>query len=165
MGSSIAIYAALQAFGKEGYQQILANYVRVNLAFRAQLAEKTPMLQVVNESNIGPVTAFRLYPEGFNWKSEQSGSYTQDQIEYINGLNASLFEIIGEGRDEVFFGDTTRVCTVNTSDTKQQIPVAAAKFFSISPYTETEHISDMIHFLQQKVKVLEDVKVEYSQQV
>lgn len=165
MGSSIAIYAALQAFGKEGYQQILANYVRVNLVFRAQLAEKTPMLQVVNESNIGPVTAFRLYPEGLNWNSEQSGSYTQDQIEYINGLNASLFEIIGEGRDEVFFGDTTRVCTVNTSDTKQQLPVAAAKFFSISPYTETEHINDMVQFLQQKVKVLEAAKVEYSQKI
>jgi len=100
-----------------------------------------------------------------NWNSEQSGSYTQDQIEYINGLNASLFEIIGEGRDEVFFGDTTRVCTVNTSDAKQQIPVAAAKFFSISPYTETEHISDMVHFLQKKVKVLEAAKVEYSQKI
>jgi len=42
------------------------------------------------------------------------------------------------------------------------MPVAAAKFFSISPYTETEHIGDMIHFLQQKLKVLEDAKVEYS---
>ncbi|MFJ5789434.1 pyridoxal phosphate-dependent decarboxylase family protein [Lysinibacillus sp. NPDC097162] len=161
MGSSIAIYAALQAFGKEGYQQILANYVRVNLAFRTQLAEKLPMLQVVNEANIGPVTAYRLYPKGFDWASEQAGNYTQDQIEYINGLNASFFEILGEGRDEVFFGDTTRVCTVSASDTKQQVPVAAAKFFSISPYTETEHISDMIHFLQQKVVVLEDLQVEY----
>lgn len=162
MGSSIAIYAALQAFGKEGYQQILANYVRVNLAFRAQLAEHTPMLQVVNETNIGPVTAFRLYPEGYNWHTEQAGSYRQDQIEYINAINASLFEIIGEDRDEVFFGDTTRVCTVSTSDTNQQMPVSAAKFFAISPYTETEHIRDMIHFLQQKLKVLEDAKVEYN---
>lgn len=162
MGSSIAIYAALQAFGKEGYQQILANYVRVNLEFRAQLAEHAPMLQVVNETNIGPVTAFRLYPEGYNWHTEQAGGYRQDQIEYINAMNASLFEIIGEDRDEVFFGDTTRVCTVSTSDTNQQIPVAAAKFFAISPYTETEHIRDMIHFLQQKLQVLEDAKVEYN---
>ncbi|QDP99372.1 aspartate aminotransferase family protein [Lysinibacillus fusiformis] len=162
MGSSIAIYAALQAFGKEGYQQLLANYVRVNLAFRAQLAEKIPMLQVINASNIGPVTAFRLYPKDFNWASEQAGNYTQDQLESINAINASLFEILGEGRDEVFFGDTTRVCTVDAKDTQQQIPVAAAKFFSISPYTETEHISAMIHFLQQKVKVLEASQIEYS---
>ncbi|MET4560391.1 L-2,4-diaminobutyrate decarboxylase [Lysinibacillus parviboronicapiens] len=162
MGSSIAIYAALQAFGKEGYQQILANYVRVNLAFRKQLAEKLPMIQVVNEANIGPVTAYRLYPKDFNWASEQAGSYTQVQLEYINAINASLFEILGEGRDEVFFGDTTRVCTVSASDTKQQIPVAAAKFFSISPYTETEHISDIVHFLKQKVKVLEASQIEYS---
>ncbi|MNH39930.1 hypothetical protein D3C79_1011670 [compost metagenome] len=77
-------------------------------------------------------------------------------------MNASLFEIIGEDRDEVLFGDTTRVCTVSTSDTNQQMPVAAAKFFAISPYTETEHIRDMIHFLQQKLQVLEDAKVEYN---
>lgn len=162
MGSSIAIYAALQAFGKEGYQQILANYVRVNLAFRTQLAEHAPMLQVVNGTNIGPVTAFRLYPDGYNWHTEQAGRYTQDQIEYINAINASFFEIIGQDRDEVFFGDTTRFCTVRTSDTKQQIPVAAAKFFTISPYTETEHIHDMIHFLKEKLHVLEDAKVEYN---
>lgn len=162
MGSSIAIYAALQAFGKEGYQQILANYVRVNLAFRTQLAEHAPMLQVVNGMNIGPVTAFRLYPDGYNWHTEQAGRYTQDQIEYINAINASFFEIIGQDRDEVFFGDTTRFCTVRTSDTKQQVPVAAAKFFAISPYTETEHIQAMIHFLKQKLQVLEDAKVEYN---
>ncbi|MEK5232601.1 pyridoxal-dependent decarboxylase [Lysinibacillus sp. FSL K6-0232] len=155
MGSSIAIFAALQAFGKEGYQQLLANYVRVNLAFRAQLAEKIPMLQVVNAPNIGPVTAFRLYPEGLNWQAEQAGHYTQDQIEHINAMNASFFEIIGEGREEVFFGDTTRVCTVKASDTAQSVPVAAAKFFSISPYTETVHIPNMIDFLQEKLNVLE----------
>lgn len=34
MGSSIPIYASLLAFGIEGYQEILANYIRVNLAFR-----------------------------------------------------------------------------------------------------------------------------------
>ncbi|HAU33330.1 MAG TPA: aspartate aminotransferase family protein, partial [Lysinibacillus sp.] len=163
MGSSIAILAALQAFGKEGYQQILANYVRVNLAFRAQLAAKIPSLQVVNEMNIGPVTAFRLYPDGLNWQAEQAGHYSQDQIERINAINASLFEIIGEGRDEVFFGDTTRVCTVVTNDTTQLVPVAAAKFFSISPYTETEHIPNMIQFLQKKLQVLEASQIAYRQ--
>ncbi len=165
MGSSIAILAALQAFGKEGYQQILANYVRVNLAFRAQLAAKIPSLQVVNEMNIGPVTAFRLYPDGLNWQAEQAGHYSQDQIERINAINASLFEIIGEGRDEVFFGDTTRVCTVGTNDTTQTqlVPVAAAKFFSISPYTETEHIPNMIQFLQKKLQVLEASQIAYRQ--
>ena len=58
------------------------------------------------------------------------------------------------------FGDTTRVCTVSTSDTTQQVPVAG-KIFSISPYTETEHISNMIHFLQQSLKVLEASHIAY----
>lgn len=162
MGSSIAIFAALQAFGKEGYQQLLANYVQVNLVFRAQLTAKIPLLQVVNATTIGPVTAFRLYPDGLNWQSEQAGHYTQDQIEHINAMNASFFEIIGEGREEVFFGDTTRVCTVKASDTAQSVPIAAAKFFSISPYTETAHIPNMIDFLQEKLNVLEAAHHAYS---
>lgn len=37
MGSKIPIYASLLAFGIEGYQEILANYIRVNLAFRKKL--------------------------------------------------------------------------------------------------------------------------------
>ena len=51
------------------------------------------MLQVVNEANIGPVTAFRLYPDGMNWQAEQAGHYTQDQIEHINGMNASFLKL------------------------------------------------------------------------
>ncbi len=151
MGSSIAIYAALMAFGKTGYQKILANYVRVNLAFRKQLAMEIPSLQVVNVTNIGPITAFRLYPDGFNWKTEQAGKYTESEIETINKLNSDLFEILGKHRDEVFFGDTTRVCTVEASDSKNRIPVGVAKFFSISPYTNVEHIPAIIESLKHSI--------------
>ncbi|WP_391118988.1 pyridoxal phosphate-dependent decarboxylase family protein [Psychrobacillus sp. L3] len=160
MGSSIAIYAALLAFGKTGYQQLLANYVRVNLVFREQLAIRIPSLQVVNEPNIGPVTAYRYYSVGLNWQGEQSGNYTLAQVQEINALNASLFEVLGKHRDDVFFGDTTRVCTVAVSDSDELVPVAAAKFFSISPYTEVQHIPAMINSLQQSIETLEATQLE-----
>ncbi|HWI48494.1 MAG TPA: aspartate aminotransferase family protein, partial [Rummeliibacillus sp.] len=162
MGSSIAIYAALMAFGKTGYQEILANYVRVNLAFHQQLADKIPSLQVVNPTNIGPITAFRLYPNGLNWEAEQAGTYTVSEIENINTLNSSLFEVLGKHRDDVFFGDTTRICTVDASDSADRIPVGVAKFFSISPYTEVEHIPAMIESLKHSIEELEGLTLEVS---
>jgi L-2,4-diaminobutyrate decarboxylase len=160
MGSSIAIYAALLAFGKTGYQQLLANYVRVNLAFQEQLAIKIPSLYVVNESNIGPITAYRYYEKGLNWRDEQAGLYSLAQVKEINALNSSLFEVLGKHRDDVFFGDTTRVCTVTVCDSDELVPVAAAKFFSISPYTEVEHIPAMVDSLHHSITTLEAVKDE-----
>lgn len=163
MGSSIAIYAALVAFGKTGYQKILANYVRVNLAFRQQLAQKLSSVDVVNETNIGPITAFRLYPNKYNWRDEQAGCYKVSEIEMINTLNSSLFEVLGKHRDDVFFGDTTRICTVDASDSTNRIPVGVAKFFSISPYTDVKHIPAIIDSLKHSIKELEETNRESCQ--
>ncbi|WP_146551106.1 pyridoxal-dependent decarboxylase [Rummeliibacillus sp. SL167] len=163
MGSSIAIYAALVAFGKTGYQKILANYVRVNLAFRQQLAQKLSSVDVVNETNIGPITAFRLYPNEYNWRDEQAGCYKVSEIEMINTLNSSLFEVLGKHRDDVFFGDTTRICTVDASDSTNRIPVGVAKFFSISPYTGVKHIPAIIDSLKHSIKELEETNRESCQ--
>lgn len=163
MGSSIAIYAALVAFGKTGYQKILANYVRVNLAFRQQLAQKLSSVDVVNETNIGPITAFRLYPNKYNWRDEQAGCYKVSKIEMINTLNSSLFEVLGKHRDDVFFGDTTRICTVDASDSTNRIPVGVAKFFSISPYTDVKHIPAIIDSLKHSIKELEETNRESCQ--
>lgn len=155
MGSSVGIYAALTAFGKEGYQTLLANYVRVNLAFRRQLAKADIGLQVVNTHNVGPITVFRYYPEGNGWQQEQAGLRTTAQIEAVNKVNGQLFEILGHKRDEVFFGDTTRVCTVTAHDTQQPVPIAAAKLVTISPYTEVQHIEGIINSLKQSVATLQ----------
>ncbi|MGM9951707.1 MAG: pyridoxal phosphate-dependent decarboxylase family protein [Lysinibacillus sp.] len=160
MGSSVGIYAALTAFGKEGYQTLLANYVRVNLAFRQQLEKADIGLQVVNPHNIGPITVFRYYPEGDGWQQEQAGLKTTAQIEAVNRVNSRLFEILGQKRDEVFFGDTTRVGTVIACDTQQPVPIAAAKLVTISPYTEVQHIEGIIQSLKRSVAALEGEPVE-----
>lgn len=160
MGSSIAIYAALRAFGKENYQALLANYVRVNLQFREQLAQQIPAIEVVNPMNIGPVTAMRYYGNHSTWSEEIQGHQTAAQLEAINALNSAWFELLGAQREDVFFGDTTRVCTVLAKDTKQFVPVAAAKLFTISPYTEVTHIPHFIDVLKQTIAQLEAQQYE-----
>lgn len=159
MGSSIAIYAALLAFGVEGYQKILANYVRVNIAFRQKLEATIPRLGITNSENPGPVTAFRLYQSSANWKAEQQGYSSINEIKEINELNNRLFEVLGKKREDVFFGDTKKQCMVSAADSSVKYPVYAAKFFSISPYTEVDHLDYIVGSLENSIKELEEIQV------
>ena len=161
MGSSIAIYAALLSFGVEGYQQILANYVRVNLAFRQKLAARIPNMSITNSENIGPITTIRIYKGGENWELELNGEATQEQIQKTNDLNYELFEILGEDREEVFFGDTKRQCLVDAVNSDERFPIYAAKFFSISPYTEVEHLDHIVQAFESALKKMEKKETAY----
>ena len=161
MGSSIAIYAALLSFGVEGYQQILANYVRVNLAFRQKLAARIPNMSITNSENIGPITTIRIYEDGENWEFELNGEATQEQIQKTNDLNYELFEILGEDREEVFFGDTKRQCLVDAVNSDERFPIYAAKFFSISPYTEVEHLDHIVQAFESALKKMEKKETAY----
>ena len=162
MGSSIAIYAALLAFGVEGYQQILANYVRVNIAFRKMLKERIPNMGITNEKNIGPITTFRIYQDTVQWDLEQSGQATTEQINLTNELNYELFEILGQQREDVFFGDTKKQCLVDVSDSDERLPIYVSKLFSISPYTEVEHLDHMITAIEKSIMKMEGMKVEVT---
>ncbi|PKG22051.1 hypothetical protein [Niallia nealsonii] len=73
-------YAALQAFGMEGYQQLLGNYVRVNLAFRKKLENTFTNAAVINPCDIGPIIVFRIYENQACWKEEISGMATSEAI-------------------------------------------------------------------------------------
>ncbi|MCY7801939.1 aspartate aminotransferase family protein, partial [Bacillus haynesii] len=68
----LPIYASLLAFGIEGYQEILANYIRVNLAFRKKLLQAFPNAAVTND--VSPVTTFRFYPGNVRYHEEISGA-------------------------------------------------------------------------------------------
>ena len=160
MGSAVSIYASLLAFGVEGYQQLLANYVRVNLAFREKLVNKIPRISITNNETIGPITNFRLYENKANWDFEISGRATSEEIDKINVLNNQLFEILGKKREGVFFGDTKKQCLVDVSDSRNRQPIYAAKFFSISPYTTIEHLDHIVEAVDSAIKELEEIKNE-----
>ena len=156
MGSAVSIYASLLAFGVEGYQQLLANYVRVNLAFRKKLITKIPRIGITNNETIGPITNFRLYEDKANWEFEIGGYATSQEIEKTNALNNQLFEILGKNREGVFFGDTKKQCLVDVVDSSNRQPIYTAKFFSISPYTTLEHLDHIIDAVVNAIKELEE---------
>ncbi|PGE94918.1 aspartate aminotransferase family protein [Bacillus pseudomycoides] len=155
-GSSIPMYINLLAFGIEGYQKLLANYVRVNLLFREKLRKALPQVAITNDFTYGPITTFRFYMNGdgqVNWEKERTGLATQEEIEDTNRLNIELFNYLGKNRDQIFFGDTTRSCVVDVINSCDRKPISTLKFFSISPYTNVECLDEIVTFLHKHVSI------------
>ena len=151
MGSSIGIYASLLAFGIEGYQQLLANYIRVNILFRETL--KAELLNVAVTNEVSPITTFRFYPESVLWEKEVAGQLNTDEINRINRFNEEFAEVIGLERDIIFFGSTSKQRLINSADNQTRLPVYVHKFFSISPYTTVEEVSRYIGFLKEHMEI------------
>ncbi|PEL52093.1 pyridoxal phosphate-dependent decarboxylase family protein [Bacillus toyonensis] len=155
-GSAIPMYVNLVAFGIEGYQKLLANYIRVNLLFREKLRKALPQVAITNDFTFGPITTFRFYMNGDgqeNWEKERIGLATKEEIEDTNQLNIELFNYLGKNRDQVFFGDTTRSCVVNVINSYDRNPISTLKFFSISPYTTVECIDEIVEFLYKHISI------------
>ncbi|PDY44539.1 pyridoxal phosphate-dependent decarboxylase family protein [Bacillus pseudomycoides] len=155
-GSSIPMYINLLAFGIEGYQKLLANYVHVNLLFREKLRKALPQVAITNDFTYGPITTFRFYMNGdgqVNWEKERTGLATQEEIEDTNRLNIELFNYLGKNRDQIFFGDTTRSCVVDVINSCDRKPISTLKFFSISPYTNVECLDEIVAFLHKYVSI------------
>ncbi|MFD0698726.1 pyridoxal phosphate-dependent decarboxylase family protein [Paenibacillus sp. GCM10027628] len=151
MASSISIYGALLAFGIQGYQRLLAQFVEVNLAFREALKWEIPQAEIVNGDNPGIITLFRIYPEGSpGFQAEMKGMCTRLEIERSNKFNERLFEMLGDHRDRIFFGDTKKHLMVQTKD-GGLVPLYASKIFIISPYTETKHVPEIVQYLKETV--------------
>ncbi|MEH7460440.1 pyridoxal-dependent decarboxylase [Bacillus sp. JJ1127] len=153
-GSAIPMYINLLAFGIEGYQKLLANYIRVNLLFREKLNTALPQVAVTNDFTYGPITTFRFYMNGDgqeNWRKERTGLATQEEIEDTNRLNIEIFNHLGQNRDQIFLGDTTRSCLVNVINSNDRKPISTIKFFAISPYTTVECLDEVVAFLKKHV--------------
>lgn len=150
MGSALAIYASLLAFGIEGYQELLANYIRVNIAFRKTLSKEISNVVITNE--ISPITTFRFYPEETKWNDELNGRLTIEEISEINQFNDEFAEVIGAERDTVFFGNTKKQRLVKAANSSKRISLYAHKFFAISPYTTIEEVDRYVGFLKEHLE-------------
>ncbi|MDA1476075.1 pyridoxal-dependent decarboxylase [Bacillus sp. CLL-3-40] len=146
MGSSIPIYASLIALGVEGYQEILANYIRVSLAFRQKLTEAFPNVAVTNE--VAPVTTFRFYPKGIRYADEINGNMTEKEIREINSYNEKIAETLGRYRGQTYFGSTKKQRYVYPKDSQSPVPLYVEKFYCVSPYTTLDVLDDYIDFLK-----------------
>ncbi|MGQ9689245.1 MAG: pyridoxal phosphate-dependent decarboxylase family protein [Desulfobaccales bacterium] len=140
-GGALAALANMRRFGKQGFRVLIGHVVEMASMLRERL-EAYPFIEVLNDYNYGPVTLFRVYPEGVAAKEafqrEISDPAYQSELEAHNEYNRRIFRRIhdralaGQG---VLLSWTTAYRHADY-DGKGGPPIAALKSFILSPWTD-----------------------------
>jgi glutamate/tyrosine decarboxylase-like PLP-dependent enzyme len=137
----MAALANLLLFGKNGLRALLGHLVSMAEALREQL-ESHAATHVLNNGNFGPVTLFRVYPEGVDTFSfplrEQTDPACRDKVREYNAYNRRLFEAV---QAEALQGQGVVISLTDCyRETDYGEPVVALKSYIMSPFSEEQYV-------------------------
>ncbi len=138
---AMAAYANMRLLGKEGYRVLIGHVVEMAEMLRARL-EQHPFIQVLNEVNFGPVTLFRVYPDGVDaaaaWRRELEDPGYREELAAHNAYNRRIFDAIHERsmRGEGVLLSWTDACLRPDYAGEGEPCLAALKSFILSPWTD-----------------------------
>lgn len=141
----MAALANLLLFGKNGFRSLLGHLVAMAEDLREQL-EGHAATHVLNGGNFGPVTLFRVYPDGIDTFSfpqrEQTDPACRGSVREFNNYNRRIFALIEaealEGRGVVIsLTDCYR-------ETDYGEPIVALKSYIMSPFSEERHVESVL---------------------
>ena len=142
----MAALASLHFLGKVGLQTLLAHLVDMARLTREQLEAQAGAV-ILNDTNVGPVSLFRLYPEGTDaaqaYAAEREQAEYKDQLLQHNDYNHDVFMAM---RVEVLSGNDGGVLSFTScyQKTKYGEPILALKSFIMSPFTAADTITLML---------------------
>src|SRR5579863_1600600 len=137
----MAALANLLLFGKNGLRSLLGHLVSMAEALREQL-EAHPATHVLNHGNFGPVTLFRVYPDGVDTFSfperEQTDPALREKVREYNAYNRRIFESV---QAEALQGNGVVISMTDCyRETDYGEPVAALKSYIMSPFSEERFV-------------------------
>jgi L-2,4-diaminobutyrate decarboxylase len=141
----LAALANLRLFGRQGLQALLGHLVAMAEELREQLEGHTATT-VLNGDNFGPVTLFRVYPDGVDTFSmpdlERNDPAFRGRLRAHNAYNRRIFELIQadalQGRGVVIsITDCYRQTTYGE-------PIVALKSYIVSPFSDEEHVEAVL---------------------
>ncbi len=134
-GAILASLANLKLLGKEGYRTLLGHTVTMAEVLRERL-EKSAYACLVNTYNYGPVTLFRVYPDGVNaveaFHAETTRPELKEQLLTHNVYNRRIFDQLRQDMEE---GGIALSFTGCYRLTRYGEPILALKSFIMSPFT------------------------------
>ncbi len=147
----MAALANLLLFGKEGYADAVGPRRRNGRGAARELIESHPNLTVLNGDNVGPVTLFRVYPDGVDTfsvkdreRSDPSVSRAVAQLQRVQPADLRARARRGAGRPRR--GDLLTNC-YRTSDFGT--PIVALKSYVLSPFADEDRMTSIIdHVLE-----------------
>ncbi len=136
---TMAALANLLLLGKQGYRVLIGHLVEMAEMLREEL-EQHPYICILNDYNYGPVTLFRIYPDGVDakkaYEQEMSDPNYRDELEENNTYNRHIFDKLHE---QAMRGEGVLLSWTDAyrhADYPDGLPIAAIKSFIMSPWTD-----------------------------
>jgi L-2,4-diaminobutyrate decarboxylase len=146
----LAALANLRLFGRQGLQALLGHVVSMAEALREHL-EGHVSTTVLNGDNFGPVTLFRVYPDGVDTFSmpqqERTDPAMRATLRAHNAYNRQIFERIQQNALQ------GRGVVISMTDCYRESdygePIVALKSYFLSPFSEDSHVSAVLESIWQ----------------
>ncbi len=137
----LAAIANLRLFGTQGLQALLGHVVSIAEDLREHL-EGHHATTVLNGDNFGPVTLFRVYPDGVDTFSapeqERTDPACRDQLLAHNAYNRRIFEAI---QADALQGTGIVISMTDCyRETTYGEPIVALKSYILSPFADSRHV-------------------------
>ena len=144
----LAAYANLRLFGKDGLRSLLGHLVTMAESLREHL-EGHSATTVVNRGNFGPVTLFRVYPEGVDTFGILSRELTdpdyREKLQAHNAYNHRIFQAV---QQEALQGRGVVISLTDCyRETEYGEPVTALKSYILSPFADEKSIEVVLDSL------------------
>jgi glutamate/tyrosine decarboxylase-like PLP-dependent enzyme len=145
--SALAALANMRLFGKEGYRVLIGHVVEMAEILRERL-ERHPSVVILNDYNYGPVTLFRVYPEGVDaaqaFQRELTDPECRAELEAHNAYNRRIFTIV---HDRAMRGEGVLLSW--TDGYRRAIypggpAIAALKSYIMSPWTDWAAVDTVV---------------------
>jgi glutamate/tyrosine decarboxylase-like PLP-dependent enzyme len=144
----MAAFANLRLFGKNGLRALLGHVVSMAEELREHL-EGHASTTVVNRGNFGPVTLFRVYPDGIDTFSaidrEVKDESYRDQLRYHNDYNRRIYQLV---QADALHGEGVVISLTDCyRESDYGEPIVALKSYLLSPFAEEKYIDAVLESL------------------
>lgn len=149
-GSVLAALANLKLLGKTGFRALLGHIVTMAEELRAKL-NRLSHACVINDYNYGPVTLFRVYPDGVDaaaaYRREADDPAAGADLLKHNDYNRRVFQamhrLMEQGRGTAL-SQTDHYRTAAGGE-----PILALKSFIMSPFTDSAAVDELTDCLEE----------------
>jgi L-2,4-diaminobutyrate decarboxylase len=144
-GGPMAALANLRLFGKDGLRSLLGHLVEMAEVLREQL-EGHAATTVLNGGNFGPVTLFRVYPDGVDTFSvpqrERTDPAFREKLHEYNLYNRRIFELI---QQDALQGHGVVISLTDCyRETDYGEPIVALKSYILSPFSQEKYVAAVL---------------------
>jgi L-2,4-diaminobutyrate decarboxylase len=144
---ALAALANIHLLGKQGYRTLIGHFVEMAELLRQRL-EEHKFIRVINEGNNGPVTLFRVYPDGMEAGNVFSREMNDPRYrEYLLEHNEFNREIFDEIHEKSMRGEGVLLSWTDAflrADYPYGPPIASLKSFIMSPWTDETAVDTVV---------------------